>query len=420
MLRRCAFLLVIVSLLFFGGCFDSSDDESSAQNSSTTEPTPPTPDPPLPQVEAWKEVTEISIEGLYSFDLGINDATIDLGVMCSTSGYGDGNVNLPAGFGGTGNALVLHEFDSENNTWSVQGGRTTPQNYKYSELLFDNGDSYYSTNYASFGGLLAVVKNGGSGTSAMNGGLFHNIAIQGAFIYSLALQKEKAASWAGPAVEGGIGLCAYDKTKFAALGGASSGVWSREMVDTQYDKISDPCLIVAGDYLVGAYVKNEGGENDGKLYVRRTNVPDDIAGKVETNFPSFGPSLKNIREVELAWDGTKVYAATISEENELTIHSCPLNEEPLTWTVERTMADVNDVDFASTTGKVAFSVRQNDAVKVYKKIKETEAGLTVTGTFTKDGIGRLFDIEGVGELLCLSVWDATKEKLITHRFEAWK
>ncbi len=65
--------------------------------------------------------------------------------------------------------------------------------YRYSELVYDGPDSYYTTNYSSFGGLISAVKNGQAGTYALTpaftGRRAHTIAFFDGVLYGLLAQK---------------------------------------------------------------------------------------------------------------------------------------------------------------------------------------------------------------------------------------
>ena len=147
------------------------------------------------------------------------------------------------------NVFAIYELRGfgAKSTWRAYQGRYTPQTYSYSELAFDNGSSYYTTNYDLFGGLISVVKDGGQGTYALTpayaGSGAHSIAFVNGELYGLMAQKTV-----------GLTLSRFPISQFGQL----SNYWTNlATIEAAAANATAPKLIRAGATLVGAYLTNE-------------------------------------------------------------------------------------------------------------------------------------------------------------------
>ena len=308
---------------------------------------------------AWKEIAPLpAVDTAYSFALSTNDldGSARLGFMFFDLTYQQQLYNAGSlgdlGGGVYSGDQTYAEYQIDGTTgasWVAYRGRETPQYYLYSELVFDNGNSYYTTNYDAFGGLLSVIKNGGKGvyalTRAYEGRRAHSIAFFDHTLYALIAQASV-----------GLTLSTVANDQFGELDYSWSDLVTLEADATN---VVDPLLITAGVGLVATYAL------DGKAYVRATATPSSTQ---VADFPVIGQCADAVH-VSTAWDGQWLYVACVaSTTNALSIQRAALGAGTgVSWESVSTHVTgaVSDVQLAGKSGGVALSVRQGGAVRVY-------------------------------------------------------
>jgi hypothetical protein len=310
---------------------------------------------------AWPELDALpSVTTAYSFALASNDidGTPRLGFTFNDATYRQALLDrggvLWDGGGVYSGAQVFGVYQlggTSGHTWTPYQGRLTPQYYLYSELAFDQGSSYYTTTYPSFGGLVSVVKDGQKGTYALTPAFTtrkaHSIAFLNDKLYALIAQKTV-----------GLTFSNFPTDQFGNL----SNVWTKlAALEASADSVVDPSLIATGTKLVAAYVI------DGAAVVRATSAPDSITQA--SDFAVIGGCADAVH-VHAGWDGSKLFLACISSTGTLTLQSTDPAAATPQWTTVATqiVGAVADAEISGRAGKQTLAVRQGSAVRVYQDL----------------------------------------------------
>jgi len=219
---------------------------------------------------AWDELAALpAVNTAYSFALAANDqdGSVRLGFMFKDDAYrqkliATGGVLWDGGgvYSGT-QVFGVYKLGGElGKTWLPYERRLTPQTYQYSELSFSAGQSYYTTTYPSFGGLISVIKSGQTGTYALTPAFAtrksHSVGFVAGQLFGLIAQKTV-----------GLTLSTYPVDKFGNI----SNFWTNlATLEADATSVSDSTIIPAGERLVAAYVRA------GKGYVRASSAPQSI------------------------------------------------------------------------------------------------------------------------------------------------
>jgi hypothetical protein len=255
------------------------------------------------------------------------------------------------------NAYATYQITG--GAWSAYEGRTTPQTYAYSELVVAGSASYYSTNYPSFGGLIAAIRNGGKGTYALTPAFTtrkaHSITVApgGTDVYALAAQS------------GSTGLT-FSKFPIAQFGVVFPNYWTNPAVlAASATTVASPQVVMAGAKLAAAYVLGA------DAVIRATDSPSTVASAA--NLPVIG-GCTNATAVDVAWTGTELYAACLGSTGAVTVKRASLaNLASVVWTTVSTSlpGGVSALDLEASTTGVSIAVRVGTALKVYNTVTDT-------------------------------------------------
>ena len=306
---------------------------------------------------AWDELAPLpAVTNAYSFALSTNDldGSARLGFMFKDDAYRQkllsaGGVLWDGGgvYSGAGVFGVYKLGGELGKTWQPYEGRLTPQTYQYSELSFNAGQSYYTTTYPSFGGLVSVVKSGQTGTYALTPAFTtrksHSVAFFGGQLFALIAQKTV-----------GLTLSTFPIDQFGNL----NNLWTKlATLDADATSVVDPTLLAAGDRLVAAYVRA------GSVSVRASNTPQSVTQA--SDFPLLA-QVTDAVHVSVAWDGSKLYLATISSTGTLSIQRTSFAPDAQWQTVATHVAGaVTDLSLAGKLNSVLLAVRQGGALRVF-------------------------------------------------------
>ena len=306
---------------------------------------------------AWDELAPLpAVNTAYSFALAANDqdGSVRLGFMFKDDAYRQrliaaGGVLWDGGGVYSGAQVFgVYKLGGElGKTWLPYEGRLTPQTYQYSELSFSAGQSYYTTTYPSFGGLISVLKSGQYGSYALTPAFTtrksHSVGFFGGQLFGLLAQKTV-----------GLTLSTFPIDKFGNL----SNFWTNlSTLEADASAVSDPVVIPAGDRLVAAYVRA------GKAYVRASITPQSVAQAAD--FPLIG-QVENATRLSVAWDGTQLYLATLSSSGLLSVQRTTFAAGAQWQTVAvHVTGAVTEVSLAGKTNSVLLAVRQGSALRVF-------------------------------------------------------
>ena len=306
---------------------------------------------------AWDELAALpAVANAYSFALATNDqdGSPRLGFMFKDDAYRQklisaGGVLWDGGgvYSGAGVFGVYKLGGELSKTWLPYEGRLTPQTYQYSELSFSAGQSYYTTSFPSFGGLVSVVKGGQTGTYALTPAFTtrkaHSVGFLAGQLFALIAQKTA-----------GLTLSTFPIDKFGNL----SNFWTNlATLEVDATTVTDPTVLPAGDRLVAAYVRA------GKAYVRASTAPQSVTQPVD--FPLIG-QVDDATRVSVAWDGSKLYLASISSAGVLTVQRTTIAVDAQWQTVATHVTGaVTDLSLAGKANSVLLAVRQGVALRVF-------------------------------------------------------
>ncbi|MEO6603396.1 MAG: hypothetical protein ABIQ16_26160, partial [Polyangiaceae bacterium] len=290
-----------------------------------------------------------SLEIFYELENLPADVPLHFGVEFNFAGMAAGGVLWDGGGVYSGTQVIgIYKLGGElGKTWLPYEGRLTPQTYQFSELSFNAGQSYYTTMYPSFGGLVSVIKSAQSGTYALTPAFVtrkaHSVGFFGGQLFGLIAQKTV-----------GLTLSTFPIDKFGQL----NNLWAN-LVTLEADgaTVTDPTLLPVSDRLVAAYV------HAGKAYVRASTTPQTVA--LAADFPVIG-QVEDAVHVSIAWDGSKLYLATISNAGLLTVQRLAL-AVGATWETVAThvTGPVSEISLAGKANSVVLAVRQTGALRIY-------------------------------------------------------
>ena len=306
---------------------------------------------------AWDELAALpAVNTAYSFALAANDqdGSVRLGFMFKDDAYrqkliATGGVLWDGGGVYSGAQVFgVYKLGGElGKTWLPYERRLTPQTYQYSELSFSAGQSYYTTTYPSFGGLISVIESGQTGTYALTPAFAtrksHSVGFVAGQLFGLIAQKTV-----------GLTLSTYPVDKFGNL----SNFWTNlATLEADATSVSDPTIIPAGERLVAAYVRA------GKGYVRASSAPQSITQAGD--FPLIG-QVEDATRLSIAWDGNLLYLATLSSSGALSVQRTTLTSAAQWQTVSSHVTGaVTEVSLAGKANSVLLAVRQGSALRVF-------------------------------------------------------
>ncbi len=309
-----------------------------------------------------------ALSTVYSFSLAVDSTgTPHLGLMFGDAAYREVVQSALADLGGGvyDGANTYVTFRMGAGSWTAYEGRGTPQYYKFSELALANGASYYTTNYGSFGGLIAVIRNGGKGTYAQTGissaRKAHSIAVPAGSAYLFSLMAQSNST--------GLTLALFPIERFGAT---YPNYWvDLVKLEATTGDISSPQLLVAGERLAALYLQGT------KAVLRATAIPTvfTAASIALVDVPIIG-QCDDASLAKIAWDGSALYLACVDSAGALSISRASSLADlsavifgPIAHSVSGTV-DALDLD-ASATG-VSLAVRQGASVRVYESLAATQ------------------------------------------------
>lgn len=345
-----------------------SDDEiDPARRIYLCEPTPP-----------WKAGRSLpAVETAYSFSLAANttDGRAHLGFFFLDADYQaelEGALWDGGGVYSGAFTYVTYRLDSAGE-WVPYEGRKTPQFYEHSELLVFNDESFYTTQFPAFGGLLSVIKNGGEGayapTAAFTGERAHSLSFMGGddeHIYFAIAQNDAGVFGAG---NQGLVLARLpaDDGSFVTWPPAWQLITTLEPLEVAQDDVSEIRLNNAGDALVASYLV----AGVAKFYATRDleGIDSAVAGNGE-------PELREIARcadailADAAFDGELLYIACVDAGGDLEIRRAAIDDltaEPA-WEIVPTRIggaiDAIDLEASAERG-VSIALRQGERLRVY-------------------------------------------------------
>lgn len=346
----------------------------------------------LPRSTGWTEITALpSVTTAYGFALGVNDTdnSARLGFMFTDVTYRASLISSGVLWDGGNsysgaNAIAIYNLQGTGSsaTWTPYQGRVTPQTYSYSELTYDNGSSFYTTNYSSFGGLISVIKDGGKGvwalTPAYTGSRAHSVAFNNHVLYALAAQS-------------GVGLT-LSTTPISSFGNLNNLWTNLATIETTTANATLPKLINAGGTLVGAYITG------GNAKVRATATPSTVT--TATAFTDIG-GCTGATKVDVAYANSLLYVGCVSSTGTLTVKSANIsNPSSVTWSTVTTGVSgaVSDIDLSGLGTSISLAVRQGTSVRVFNSVTDTSPSYDQV-------IAGQFDLLNSSQGLVLSVCD---------------
>jgi hypothetical protein len=333
---------------------------------------------------AWTQLASLpAVATGYSFALAVNDvdSTARLGFMFTDATYeatlaSEGVLWTGEGAYYGSNAVVLYGLtgSGSSSVWTPYQGRYTPQTYSFSELRYDSANSYYTTLYPSYGGLISVIENGGKGvyalTPAYTNERAHSVAFNNHVLYALAAQQTV-----------GLTLSTTPSSSFGNL----NDLWVNEAtIEPASPGATLPELINAGGTLVGAYIVG------GSVKVRATTSPSTVT--TAAAFTVIG-TWSGATQVDIAYAGGYLYAGYVSSAGALTVKKASIaNLSSVTWTTVTTGAtgDVTAFDLSGQGSAIALAVREGTSVEVFSTVTDATPSfnMVIPGTFALQAAGQ--------------------------------
>lgn len=323
----------------------------------------------LPAFEELDPLPAVTTVWGFALTASADDGSPRLGFMFTDPAYrttvNDVLADLGGGVYDGANTYVTYQLT--DSTWQPYEGRGTPQTYAYSELVVVDGASYYTTSYPPFGGLVAVIRDGGKGTYALTPATTtrkeHSIAVPpgSADVYALIAQKTPGLT--------------FSRFPIDQFGVTFPNYWvNLATLDTASSTVSSPQLVVAGGKIAASYVQ------DGAAVVRATDDPAAVAAA--SDVPVIGGCGDAVL-ADLAWDGSYLYLACVDSVGALSLQRASLADlssvafEAVATSVAGAV-DALDLEgpapegsAAGSTG-VALAVRQGTAVRVYADARDPD------------------------------------------------
>jgi hypothetical protein len=346
----------------------------------------------------WSELAALPVvTTAYGFALAASDvdSKAHLGFMFTDVTYEAALASQGVLWNGDGayfgaNAVALYGFTGSgaSTAWTAYQGRYTPQTYSFSELRYDSGNSFYTTDYPSFGGLISVIENGGKGvyalTPAYSTERAHSIAFNNHVLYALAAQAS-------------VGLT-LSTTPIASFGNLDDLWVNKATIETAAAGATLPEMINAAGTLVGAYIVG------GVATVRATTTPSTVT--TAANFipiPLPAGTCSGATRVDIAYANSLLYAGCISSAGVLTVEKANIsNLASVAWSTVTTGVSgaVTDLDLTGLGTVISLAVRQGTSVKVFTAVTDATPSfnMVIPGTFA---------LQDAAEGLVLSVCDLT-------------
>jgi hypothetical protein len=325
-----------------------------------------------------------------------DDASARLGFMFTDATYQQTllDANEITNIGGVySGANTYATYQVVNGAWQAYEGRETPQTYAFSELAVVDGASYYTTNYPSFGGLMAVIRDGGKGTYALTPAFTkrkaHSIAVPAgsSTLYSLMAQK------------GTAGLT-FSTFPIADFGVTVTDDWTNlATLDPASTTVSYPQLVVAGTAIAASYIQ---GTSE---VVRATASPSTVAAA--TDVPVIGGCDSAVLS-DIAWDGTYLYVACVDPTYVLTVQKASVADlTSVTWqTIATSIAgEIDAIDLEAGASGVSLALRQGTAIRVYANVADALPAFD-------DVLPGSFDLARTSSGIVLAVCDSAGDKTL--------
>jgi hypothetical protein len=319
---------------------------------------------------AWVQLASLpAVATAYSFALSDNDVdnTARLGFMFTDPTYeatlqsegvlwaGDG-----AYFGANAVALYALTGSGSSSVWTPYQGRYTPQTYSFSELRYDSGNSYYTTLYSSFGGLISAIENGGKGvyalTPAYTTARAHSIAFDSHVLYALAAQQTV-----------GLTLSTTPSSSFGNL----NDLWTNEAtIEAASANATLPEMINANGTLVGAYIVGT------EAKVRATTTPSTVTSASQFNLIG---TFTGAAQIAVAYANGELYAAYLSSSGALTVKEATIsNLSSVTWNTvtNHVSGTVTALALTGLGSQIALAVRVGTSVEVFTNVSDAAPSFT--------------------------------------------
>jgi hypothetical protein len=330
----------------------------------------------------WSELAALpAVTTAYGFALAVSDvdSKAHLGFMFTDATYeatleSQGVLWIGDGAYTGSNAVALYGLTGTgaSRVWTAYQGRLTPQTYQFSELRYDSGNSFYTTLYPSFGGLISVIENGGKGVWALTP-LYtteraHSVAFNSHVLYALATQQS-------------IGLT-LSTTPISSFGNLSDLWTNLATIETAASSPSLPELIDAGGTLVGAYIGGTG--TTATATIRATTSPSTVT--TASAFTSIG-SCASATQVDVAYTSPYLYVACVTSTGTLSVQRANISSlSSIAWSAVATpgvTTAVSAIDLAGQGSVISLAVRQGTALKVFTSVSDPTPSfnMAIPGTF---------------------------------------
>jgi hypothetical protein len=323
--------------------------------------------------------------GFMFTDAAYRQTLLDAGAIQNLGGVYDGV-----------NAYATYKI--ADTAWRAYEGRTTPQTYAFSELVVADNNSYYSTSYPSFGGLISVIQNGAKGAYALTPAnatrKAHSIAVPAGSdsLYALAAQSTPGLT--------------FSRYPLAQFGTTFPNNWTNlAVLDADATTVTSPQLVVAGTKIAASYVKGT------SAVFRATSAAATVAQA--SDVPVIG-GCADATLADVAWDGTSLYVACVDAAKTVAVRRASLaNLAAVTFEPVTTMvgAGVDAIDLEASSSGVSLAVRQGTAVRVFAKVTDAVPAFEAV-------LPGSFDLASTSQGLVLAVCDLAGDRKL-RTFVSW-
>jgi hypothetical protein len=323
--------------------------------------------------------------GFMFTDPPYRQSLLDAGAIQNLGGVYDG-----------ANAYATYQI--AGTSWQAYEGRTTPQTYAFSELVVVDNNSYYTTDYPSFGGLISVIQDGAKGayalTPASATGKAHSIAVPPGSdsLYALAAQKTA-----------GLTLSRFPLAQF---GVTLPNYWTNlAVLDTAAATVTSPQLVVAGTKIAASYIQGT------SAVFRATASPSTVAQA--SDVPVIG-GCADATLADIAWDGTSLYVACVDSAHTLAVRRASLADlTAVTFETVTTKvgAGIDALDLEANASGVSLAVRQGTAVRVFAMVTDEVPAFEAV-------LPGSFDLASTSQGLVLAVCDMAGDRKL-RTFVSW-
>ncbi len=358
--------------------------------------------------QPWPTYSELTslpvVTTVWSFALATSadDGSARLGLMFTDPIYRQALLdagaiqNLGSVYDGP-NAYATYQISDV--AWHPYQGRTTPQTYSFSELAVTDGNSYYSTSYPSFGGLISVIQNGTKGAYALTPVSATRKA------HSIAVPLGSDSLYALVAKPGTVGLT-FARFPIAQFGMTFPNMWSDlAVLDPASSMVSSPQLLVAGTKIAASYIQGAGA------VVRATASPATVAQA--TDVPVIG-GCADATLADIAWNGSFLYLACVDSTQAFSVKRATLTDlTAATFETVATMvgSGVSALDLEADATGVSLAVRQGTAVRVFAQVTDAVPAFEAV-------LPGSFDLARTAQGLVLAVCDLTGDRKL-RTFVSW-